>query len=304
MVATGAAIDVHTHLLSADLAEIGFDTPVGTPASDADDLVLRLDEANIERAVILSLAYIDGIPGAAMRAENDWVSSEVAKFPERLIGFCGINPLQESGIEEVDRCLELPGMFGLKINVAGSRLDMGIDDHIGALSAVFDKARERDAPILIHLSSHLGRALFGKEFENAVSVIANHPAVRVVLAHCTARFDYDRDSRFEAWLEVLDANPPVLNPDNLFMDLSFCLEFWKDAPLSGKELMVGRFKKWGMERVFFGSDYLDARFSMASTYGPAETPKKALDTLVTFPFTQEEIDLILNNDASAWLYGE
>ena len=45
-----------------------------------------------------------------------------------------------------------------------------------------------------------------------------------------------------------------------------------------------------------GSDYL--------VVAPVETPKEAQETLSKYPFTQEEIDLILSNDASAWLKGQ
>ena len=51
----------------------------------------------------------------------------------------------------------------------------------------------------------------------------------------------------------------------------------------------------GLERVLFGSDYM--------MVAPVETPKEALETLTKYPFTQEEIDIILSNDAWVWLSG-
>ena len=47
--------------------------------------------------------------------------------------------------------------------------------------------------------------------------------------------------------------------------------------------------------IGFGSDNLKI--------APVETPKEALETLSKYPFTQEEVDMILSNDASAWLFG-
>ena len=52
-----------------------------------------------------------------------------------------------------------------------------------------------------------------------------------------------------------------------------------------------RLKTWGLERVLFGSDYMMGE------------PKEALETLTKYPFTQEEIDIILSNDAWVWLSG-
>lgn len=91
----------------------------------------------------------------------------------------------------------------------------------------------------------------------------------------------------------------MLSPDNLWLDTSFCLKFFKGAPPSTKEEIVWRLRKWGLEHVLFGSDYL--LFALGS---PQETPAEALETIASYPFTQEEIDLILSNDGSAWLEGE
>ncbi len=47
----------------------------------------------------------------------------------------------------------------------------------------------------------------------------------------------------------------MINPTNLYMDLSATLKFYQDAPLSKREMMVWRFRKWGIGKLFFGSDY-------------------------------------------------
>src|SRR5262245_27642748 len=101
-IATGAgapAVDHHQHLFSHTAVALAPGTTVVT----ADDLVRLLDLAGIRRATILSIAYQFGNPNrppiddeyARVQAENDWTSREVARFPDRLIGFCGVNPLKE-----------------------------------------------------------------------------------------------------------------------------------------------------------------------------------------------------------------
>ena len=104
--------------------------------------------------------------------------------------------------------------------------------------------------------------------------------------------DADR-SEMEIWLEALDQG--LFNNENLFVDTSSCLNFYKDAPKAQKELMVWRIKKWGIERVFFASDYLK--------FAPDATPAEALDIIRSYPFTRTELSTILNNDASTWLTG-
>ena len=145
---------------------------------------------------------------------------------------------------------------------------------------------------IIHAGAPLGLPLDADGLANFATIIATHPNVRVMHAHCAGNTD---DQEIEQWLHGFAAVPPVFAADNFFLDTSACLAFFKDAPMPTKELMVWRLRKWGLERVFFGSDYLKI--------APVETPQQALETLEQYPFTQEEIDLILSNDGSAWLNG-
>ena len=283
------AIDVHTHVMSPELAAV-IAGP-GTPPSTADDLINRLDEAHVGQAVVLSLAYIQVLPDdAAVQAENDYTAAEVGKYPDRLIGFCGVNPLRASAVDEIDRCADDLGMRGIKIHVPGSGVDLKLPEQVAAVSAVFDRARDRDLPVLMHSGSPLGLPLDSDAFANLGSVIGSHPEVRLVLAHCTN--DADR-SEMEIWLEGLDQG--FFNNENLFVDTSSCLNFYKDAPKAQKELMVWRIKEWGIERVFFASDYL--------MVAPDATPAEALDIIRSYPFTRTELSTILTNDASTWLTG-
>jgi predicted TIM-barrel fold metal-dependent hydrolase len=278
LVATGAAIDVHTHLASQLLADL-----YGATAATAEDLVARLDEANVQRAVVLAPGYF-GLPDDSnMAPENDYVAAEIGKYPDRLIGFCGINPLYDSAVSEIDRCLDLPGMVGVKLHLPGSGVDMTNEDHVAALSAVFDKAQERNAPVTIHVGDQAGLPLVANGLANLGAIIEAHPDMRVLHAHCAGNMD---DENIELWIRAGLA-------ETAYVDVSACLKFYRDAPLAKRELIVWRFRKWGIERVLFGSDYL--------SFVPVETPKEALETLTMYPFTQEEIDTILANDGSSWL---
>ena len=142
----------------------------------------------------------------------------------------------------------------------------------------------------MHSGAPLGLPLDSDALANLGSVIATHPEVRLVLAHCTN--DADR-SEMEIWLAALDQG--LFNNENLFVDTSSCLNFYKDAPKAQKELMVWRLRKWGIERVFFASDYL--------MVAPDATPAEALEIFRSYPFTRRELSTILENDASTWLTG-
>jgi hypothetical protein len=97
-------IDYHQHLLMPT-----DENPRGFLASD---LIQLLDDAHIPRALVLSMAYRYGNPNhppvadeyAHVKAENDWVSAQIAQYPDRLRGFCGVDPLKSYALAEIDRC--------------------------------------------------------------------------------------------------------------------------------------------------------------------------------------------------------
>ena len=97
--------DHHQHLYSPVIAPAAKIEPI-----TAADLIALLDAAGIRRAAVLSQAYAFGNPNrtpqvqnerARVVEENDWTSHEVARFPDRLVGFCGVNPLRDYALEEI-----------------------------------------------------------------------------------------------------------------------------------------------------------------------------------------------------------
>ena len=154
--------DHHQHLFSPALATLISPAPPATPATPiaADDLIALLDTAGIKRAVVLSTAYIweQGTrnvdrPAEKLRADNDWTSQQVAKYPDRLIGFCGINPLKDYALEELARCAKNPNLRnGLKLHFGNSGVDYHNPQHLTQLRRVF-----RQASVLLAADSPLRR---------------------------------------------------------------------------------------------------------------------------------------------------
>ena len=288
LVAEHAALDVHTHVASPFLT--GLFTGGSLPPKGADDLVARLDEAHVARAIILAGGYFGdpvGLSDASnMGPENDFVAAEVARFPDRLIGFCGINPRFPEALAEIDRCLALPGMAGIKLHLEGSAVNLTDPEQVAALAAVFDRIADHDAPVLMHVADEYGGPLDSARFAALAGILNAHPTVRVAHAHCAGNTD---DRTIETWLRVRGSG---YDPETSWVDVSACLAFYADAPLAEREMIVWRLRKWGIPHVLFGSDYF--------AYG-GETPQQTLDILARYPFTQDELDTILDNDGSGWL---
>jgi len=287
----GAVLDAMTHPMSAAAGERLAGSSI--PASGADELIALLDEANVEKAVMMSLGFFGRAApdDRAVSDENDFVAEEVAKSPDRLMGFCGINPLYPGAVEEIDRCLGLDGMVGIKLFVPFSGMDLTNADHVAALSAAFAKAQEHDAPVQLHTQTTTDPPMDASASANLAAIIAAHSDVRVNHSHCAGVID---EHTSQVWLGSMRPNA-----DTSFLDLSICLNNFEDAPFSKRELIVWRLREWGIERLTWSSDYTRLR-------GPTSrlTPLAALETLTKYPFTQEELDIILNNDASAWLSGK
>ena len=156
------AVDHHQHIFSADTAALAS----GFRLIDAADLIALLDEAGIRRAAVLSTAYQWSNPNrppveneyARVNAENDWTSEQVARFPDRLRGFCGLNPLRDYALDEIARCSANRSLrSGIKLHFGNSDVDLDNPDHIVRLQRVFRAANDRGMAIVIHMRSSVTR---------------------------------------------------------------------------------------------------------------------------------------------------
>src|SRR5882724_11496277 len=126
----------------------------------------RLDSAAIRRALVLSVAYQFGNPNkpavedeyAQVKTENDWTSRQVARFPDRLRGFCSVNPLKDYAIEELARCAKDPQLhIGLKLHFGNSDVDLDNPQHVERLRSIFRAANEQHMAIAVHMRSSVTR---------------------------------------------------------------------------------------------------------------------------------------------------
>jgi len=163
------AVDHHQHIFSPALATVMSRPAPAPPAAPvtAKDLIGLLDAAGIKRAVVLSPAYIFEQPSrsvenaaAKVRAENDWVSQQVAQYPDRLIGFCGLNPLKDYALEELARCAADRNLLhGLKLHFGNSVVDYHNPQHIEQVARVFRAANGYRMPIVVHMRAAINAKL-------------------------------------------------------------------------------------------------------------------------------------------------
>jgi predicted TIM-barrel fold metal-dependent hydrolase len=290
--------DHHQHLFSPELAALMTTTPpvAAVKPRTAADLIEQLDAAGIGRAVVLSTAYIFEQPSRKadhaadkLKRDNDWTSKQVAQFPDRLIGFCGLNPLKDYALAELDRCAADPNLRrGLKLHFGNSIVDYHNPEHIARVRRIFRAANDHRMAIVAHVRASVTAKLpWGRE---EASIFLNEllpaaPDVVVQVAHLASAGSPQDDGAQQALDVFVDA---VARNDPRTRHLYF------DATMVGEPPTPDNAQRWAAAirrvptRVLFGSDATTA----AITPGGAWTAMRKL-----LPLTDDEFEVIANNTA-------
>jgi predicted TIM-barrel fold metal-dependent hydrolase len=187
----------------------------GEPSSPftAEDALRALDAAGIEAGVVLSNAYMFSMPEAVaedeaeqVRAENDYVATQVALHPTRLIGFCSVNPLREYALSEIERCADDDRIAGLKLHLTNSNVDLRAPADVATLASVFELADRLDLAIVIHMRTRATD--YGAEDADIFidEVLARTATVPVQIAHMAGWGGYDdgTDAALTAFAQALE----------------------------------------------------------------------------------------------------
>jgi predicted TIM-barrel fold metal-dependent hydrolase len=126
-------IDSHTHV--DEVPALGWLDP-------AEVLIEELDAAGIDRAVVMTYTELPEVNPRAL----EYLAGQIARYPDRLIGYVRLHPWYEEAPELLDRAIRDYGMRGLKLHPVGS-----LDHPASALTLrLIRRASEYHAPILFH----------------------------------------------------------------------------------------------------------------------------------------------------------
>ena len=295
----GPVADHHQHLFSPALARV-----VSTPARPfvplaADELVKLLDAAGIERAAILSAAYIYGSPSrmvagehAKVRAENDWIGRQAARYPARLRAFCGFNPLKDYALAELARCASDPQLrHGIKLHFGNSDVQLDEAAHVERLRQVFRAANERGMAIVVHMRASISKkrpygAAQARVFLEQLLPLA--PDVPVQVAHLAGTGPgYDDPPAHEA-MEVLAqaVERGDVRTRRLWFDVTTVVD--RNISTEDADRVARRLRQVGLERVLYGSD---------AAVGDNLRPREGWAAFRRLPLSDEELVRIANNVA-------
>jgi uncharacterized protein len=253
--------DHHMHLASADLCRlVGECLPSNDPpAVFASDAVLALEAAHVAKGVILSCAFLYGLPSlhlkstdiaARTRRENEFTAAEVVKYPTRLVGFLSVNPLQASAIEEIRHWSDSRVLVGLKLHFPASAVHMKSSLERGRVARVFEAAAAQHLPIVIHIG--------GEGFDDADaeifirSVLPSAGSSWVQIAHAGGGYPNDNHIRvLRTFADHIAQDDPITR--HVLFDLAYVPA--PDENDAAVNSLMRQIRRIGIGRFLFGSDF-------------------------------------------------
>lgn len=188
-------------------------------------LLSRGREAGITRHLVHSV----GVTPDRVPSVNDYLMRTVAQYPDALIGFGTLHPDVPDVRAELKR-IRAGGLRGIKVHPDIQRFLLDSDASVAMFRAVADMG----LPVL----SHMGDTRYPySQPARMAAVLKAVPGLKVICAHLGGWSVWD-----EGW-KLLADQPGV------WVDTSSSL--YALAP----ETAVGIIRRYGADRVFFGTDY-------------------------------------------------
>jgi len=270
---TPVRVDCHVHVNSpaiqaflpqfcAAIARFGNCDPAFTAPLTVDDLLRQMDDAGVERALVLSTAYLAESPMMATppadaaelgRSANDFTVGLAKRFPRRLGAFVSVHPLSEIALPEIERWRGAPHVSGLKLHLTSSMVDLRDRDHLQRLAAVVGAAAENRFAVVIHLGTADPRfpAENVRNFVEQVVPAAKGSPIQVAHAGGWGGLDAKTLAALTAFAHAFERDPFLAK--SIWFDLA---DVWRaDTPAADKLALVALIRRIGPDRFVPGSDW-------------------------------------------------
>jgi predicted TIM-barrel fold metal-dependent hydrolase len=281
-------VDYHQHLVSPAFAPIAK-----LPPRDGKALLAELDAAHVGKAVVLSVAYSFADerkklpdPDRLTIAENDWTSRQVAASGGRLVGFCSANPLRDAALAELERCLRLPGMRGIKLHFGNGGITLRDSSHAARLAEVFGLAERLRAPVLVHMRARGGKNYGAEDARLFLDrLVAVAPSIDVVVAHFGGSgpgYPAQADSVMAVFGAAAERGDARMR--NVYFDVATIVT--EETTRENAALVARRIRQVGPSHVLYGSDLRPPGGSIAAGWAIFRDE---------VPLTAEELRTIAGN---------
>ena len=241
-------IDFHTHIFPPWIRErrdeyvkrdpcfsLLYSEPKARLAT-AEELIASMDKAGVDLSVALNIGWASH--GLCVET-NDYILDSVSRYPDRLVGFCSVQPKAgDAAIAELERCARAgtQGIGEMRSDVQGFSL---ADKEV--MKSLVDVAMEHDLIFLTHSSEPVGHQYNGKGSitpDVLYSFMLNFPDLKLVCAH------------WGGGLPFYGLMPEVARAlSNVFFDTA------ATAFLYRPEIFEEVSKIVGSDKILFGTDY-------------------------------------------------
>ena len=221
--------------------------------------VQALEQMNVERAVVFNLD--EETPSGLKGLANDYYADAVRRFPEKLIGIAGIDPLKgEEAVNEIYRCYEL-GLHGV-----GMRPFMfGIPPHHPKMTPIYAACVELDIPVWFHMGINYSTNTMEVERPVYLDMVAQElPELKMIAGH-------------GGWPWVPELMAVMWRNPNIYLDIASIEPKYLAQSGTGWETLM-----------HFGNSVLQDRVLFASTWlFMGRTIRQLADAMMDLPLKQD-----------------
>ena len=231
-----------------------------------EELIKSMDRAGIDTSVIVNIGWTTH---ELCVETNDYILESIARYPDRLIGFCSVQPLAcDAAFYEIERCAQagIRGIGELRPDI--QMFDLMDEQVVRPMVGMMVKHR---LAFLSHTSEPVGHDYSGKGNmtpEMLYPFIKSYPELKIICAH------------WGGGLPFYSLMPEVKKSfENVFFDSAA-------SPLLYKpEIYRHLAQIAGAGKILFGSDY------------PLIEQQKALKEVTSLGLPDEDKNLILGVNA-------
>ena len=232
----------------------------------ADELIESMDQAGIDISVVVNVGWTTH---ELCVETNDYILESVARYPQRLIGFCAVQPQSpQAAVAEIERCVK-GGIRGVgEMRPDMQLFDLGDKETVQPIAEVLRKHR---LILLTHASEPVGHDYPGKGIitpDRLYPFITGFPDLTIVCAHWGGGLPF-----YALMPEVKQAMK------NAFFDTA------ASPFLYSPEVYNQVIQLVGADKILFGSDY------------PLLTQARLLQEIDSANLSEEAKNLILSGNA-------
>jgi len=202
----------------------------------AEELIASMDEAQVDLSVVLNIGWVNH---ELCVETNDYILDSISRYPDRLVGFCSIQPRAgDAALVELERCAKAGarGIGEMRSDIQG----FDLTDKL-IMQPLVDSVVQHGLILLTHASEPVGHQYTGKGSitpDVLYSFILGFPGLKLVCAHWGGGLPF---------YALMPEVARVLT--NVFFDTAATI--WLYQPQIFKQVS----DIVGSDKILFGTDY-------------------------------------------------